>query len=119
MNYSDRSNAACEYDRAFEVRSWCDLIPPLELPPTWKIKVIPPFGGALARFIVVTEFGNVSVYLDAYDQLGCMDNKPYWEIYPGSDEDGNPDRYQMNETKELINGIAKAIDNMKPKGCFK
>jgi len=94
--------------------SWCDLIPPLEFPSTWKIKVIPPFGGALARFIVVTECGNVSVYLDGYDQLGCM-GKPYWEIYPGSDEDGNPDRFQMNETKELIDGIRKTIDKIKPR----
>jgi hypothetical protein len=114
MNYIDKVEAACAYDRAFEARKWCDLIPPLEFPSTWKIKMVPPFGGALARFCVVTEFGKVSVYLDAYDQLGCMDNKPYWEIYPGSNEYGDPDRFQMNETTELIDGIKKSIDKMKP-----
>jgi len=65
--------------------------------------------------VVVSEFREVSVYLDGYDQLGCMDKKPYWEIYPGSGESGDSDRFWMAETTELIAEIQKSIDKMKPK----
>jgi hypothetical protein len=102
-------------EEAYEYRKWRKDIPPLSFPQDWKIRIIPPFGGALIRFIVVSEFGVVSVYLDAYDELGCMNMEPYWEIYPGSDEHGSPDRFQMNDIVELIEGIRKAINLMKPK----
>ena len=114
-SHIDRSRTSCETERLFEWNKWMREIPILEFPTRWKIQIIPPFGGAIIRFRVVTEFGSVSIYLDAYDQLGCMDNKPYWEIYPGSDEDGNPERFWLYETKELLEGIQKSINKMKPK----
>lgn len=114
MHNRDLMSARYAVESGYEFRKWAGVIPALQFLPEWKIKVIPPFGGAIARFIVVSEFGNISVYLDAYDELGCMDHKPYWEIYPGADGQ-DPDRFWMNETEELIAGIKKALDRLKPK----
>jgi len=111
--YLNRIQMQCELESLCEWRKWVREIPALGFPPEWKIRIIPPFLGALIRFVVVTEFGEISVYLDAYDNLGCMGMKPYWEIYPG--ETGDPVRFMMNETVELIEGIKKAIDYLKPK----
>jgi hypothetical protein len=108
-----RIQMQCELEALCEWRKWVKEIPALNFPPEWKIRIIPPFLGAVIRFVVVTEFGEVSVYLDAYDNLGCMGMNPYWEIYPG--KSGDPDRFMLNETTELIEGIKKAVNYLKPK----
>ena len=97
-------------------------IPRLSFPHNWEIKIIPPFGGAMARFIVIVKDQtdsekSVSVYLDMDSALGYYGDKPYWEIYPicvyeGLDEKlfGDVERFAMDDTDGLIKGIAKAID---------
>ena len=109
--YVSRIQMSAEFETAYEWRKWVKVIPALKFPPEWGIRIIPPFQGAIIRFRVVTEFGEISVYLDGYDELGVM-GEPYWEIYPG--ETGDPDRFLMDETTELIEGIKKAINYLKP-----
>jgi hypothetical protein len=113
IRHVSRIQMQCELELICEWHKWAKEIPALNFPPEWKIRIIPPYLGAIIRFVVVTEFGEVSIYLDAYDNLGGMGMLPYWEIYPG--ESGDPDRFMMNETTELIEGIKKAINYQKPK----
>lgn len=93
----------------YEWRKWADQIPYLELPNTYKIKVIPPFGGAIARFIVSNGKKSASVYLDCYDELGYF-GEPYWEIYPCVN--GDTYRCAMDETEELIEEIVKSVEGV-------
>jgi hypothetical protein len=81
-------------------------IPELKFPEGWGIRIIPPFAGAISRFVVNCGEAKVSVYLDFYDALGIV-GEPYWEIYPYEDDTA---RYLLNETDELINGIRQSID---------
>ncbi len=89
---------------------WCDKIPPLKFDSNWEVRVIPPYAGAIARFIVnkAGETHRVSVYLDCYDDLGWK-REPYWEVYPYCD--GDTRRVGMNNTGELIEAIRHALDN--------
>jgi hypothetical protein len=88
---------------AREWRIWTNKIPQLQFPADWKIRIWPPFGGALIRFQVNDK---ISVYLDVKDNLGSL-GMPYWEIYPTVD--GETERFLMNETDELIEGIKRAL----------
>ena len=85
-----------------EWRRWCEEIPELQFPSTWNVRIIPPFGGAIVRFIINDK---ISVYLDCYDALGIM-GKPYWEIYPHCDDTW---RCPMNNTDDLIAHIDEAL----------
>jgi hypothetical protein len=80
-------------------------IPFLRFDPSWEIAVIPPFAGAVSRFLVRKGKAEVSVYLDFDCKLGYMDG-PYWEIHP---LDGDCGRFMLNETDELLAGIAQSI----------
>lgn len=97
----------------YEWSKWQTDVPYLTFREDWKVRVIPPFGGAVVRFLVrrddTPEGEVVSVYLDCYGELGAMD-RPYWEIYPA--EDGDTDRFYMAETDELLAGIAASLDAM-------
>lgn len=77
-------------------------IPFIRFPADWQVQVIPPFGGAMARFRVRLPSGKEkSVYLDFYDRLGYCGH-PYWEVYPYGDDVG---RCSINETDELLQMI--------------
>lgn len=97
-------------DRVMEWDKWRKEIPELSFPSDWKIKIVPPFAGAVVRFTVEKNDHWVSVYLDCYDVLGSM-NKPYWEIYPS--EDGDTSRFDMNDTEGLLKEIAVALESDK------
>lgn len=108
MNIDD-GLARCKVESKEKWMEWGIQIPALEFPPGWKIKITPPFAGAMVRFRVSTAKtkpnADVSVYLDVSDSLGCM-GEPYWEVYPVEDD---TERFLMNETDELIKCIAKAL----------
>lgn len=91
---------------AEEWRKICKDIPSLHFKPEWEVKIIPPFGGAVARFTVHCNKKHVSVYLDWHGRLGCM-NGPYYELYPF---DGDVKRYYLNETEELIKDIDSVLE---------
>ncbi len=88
---------------------WAKEIPYLRFDNDWEVKIIPPFAGALARFIVKKGDKIVSVYFDGYSQLGYMYDKndnpiPYFEIYPSTNE-GGVKRYYIDQADEMINDI--------------
>lgn len=87
-------------------RKWIKEIPALEFKKGWRVKVIPPFSGAIARFQVETKDGGwTSVYLDVFENLGYF-GEPYWEVYP---HDGGVARCAMNDTKKLIKLISQSL----------
>ena len=85
---------------------WIPKIPALKFKSKWRVKVIPPFHGALVRFYVEYKGAWVSVYLDVYDNLGYYCG-PYWEIYPMVHND--IERVDMEDAEGLIDNIKKSI----------
>lgn len=80
-----------------------DKIPFIQFPADWKVAIIPPFAGAVARFRVLLPGGETkSIYLDWHNRLGYCSG-PYWEVYP---VDGDTGRCLVNETEELLRLIA-------------
>lgn len=92
-------------EKTEEWRKIGDGMPYLEIPDGLMIKVIPPFAGAMARFIISNGVDDISVYYDAYENLGYM-GEPYWEAYPIGDDVG---RFLKDETKELMDAIVKEL----------
>lgn len=84
---------------------WRMEVPFINFPSCLEVRVIPPFGGAIVRFVVrhidFPETETRSVYLDCYGRLGAVD-EPYWELYPHY---GDTYRCAMNETNDLIAAI--------------
>lgn len=100
-----------EYDRVMDTRGWGRRIPFLDFPEGWKIKVIPPFGGAVIRFLV-SEDGEswVSIYMDGYENLGYFGGEPYWEVYP---VDGDVGRVELDETDALLEMIGESLEEVR------
>ena len=87
-------------------RGWIDKIPFLQFKEGWKVKVIPPFSGAMARFIVEHNGKSVSVYLDCDNSLGYFSKQvgePYWEVCPSN-------WVAMNDTIGLMAFIEAALN---------
>jgi len=83
-------------------RELVDKIPVLNFKQEWDVKIIPPFSGAIARFMIIKNDKLVaSVYLDWYAQLGCMDS-PYYELYS---YENDVKRYLLDETEQLLKDI--------------
>ena len=95
--------------KEFEWSKWHEEIPYIAFPKHLEVKVIPPFTGAIVRFLVRDkeyQETRVSVYLDCYGILGAV-HEPYWEIYPYEQD---VFRCMMNETEELIKAIEDSIN---------
>ncbi len=94
-------------------RTWAKKMPYLKFDSDWEVAVIPPFAGAIARFVVKKESAYVSIYFDAYSRLGWMwdeeknEPSPYWEIYPAAD--GDVSRYYLGEENQMIDDIRKSL----------
>lgn len=100
-----------QIERVESWRNWADKIPGLRFSPDWFVQVVPPFGGAIARFRVWSVNNPekvVSVYLDAFDRLGSM-GKPYWELWDGSEIE----RFELGEVEDLIKAIGVALESKK------
>lgn len=92
-----------------EKRRWRkrgEEVPKLNFPSEWEVRIIPPFGGADARFQVYYGDASVSVYLDLYNSLGVMD-RAYWEVHP---IDGDTFRCYIEEDQSLMKAIQQSID---------
>ncbi len=102
---------ADKYHTEFDSSNWIKKIPYINFPKSWCIKIIPPFGGAIIRFLVSKspDEKGVSVYLDGYSLLGAWD-EPYWEIYPYKED---VFRCKMNDTDELIKAISTSLRYLK------
>lgn len=94
-----------EIEHKEEWRAWVKKIPAIEFDKGWKVKVIPPYAGAVARFIVEANDKFVSVYLDCFDALGYY-GSPYWEVFPYDDDVG---RCDINDIDELMSMIRHSL----------
>lgn len=104
-----RIMAGVNWETAYDARGWCGKIPFIPFKQGWLIKVIPPFAGAVARFLVSKDGKKyVSVYLDCYSQLGIC-NYPYWELFP---YDGDTFRCDMNEVDRLVEAIEISLNEI-------
>jgi len=109
---SDKIFVACHYHSVFESDKWIKEIPVIKFPRSWSVKIIPPFGGAVVRFLITKSEdakNRVSVYLDCYDMLGFW-GKPYWEVYPSYNNDTF--RCDMLDTKKLIDAISAGLKQL-------
>jgi hypothetical protein len=87
-------------------REAIDIIPALHFPKSWAVKIIPPFAGAMARFLVTHKGAQVSVYADFNEALGCF-GAPHWEIYPGVS--GENERFPIADAETLMREITKSL----------
>lgn len=111
----DSLEARIKLENAEGWRELCDQIPAIQFRPEWRVKVIPPFGGAVARFLVAVGEGEsmreVSVYLDTFSRLGLYgrlsskDPVPYWEMYDGNETQ----RFALEDAAGLQAAIAGAL----------
>lgn len=91
----------------------CASIPHIQFPPEWKVKIIPPFGDAVVRFLVELPSGkDKSVYLDCRSSLGYFGADvdvptPYWEVYPYR---GDTARCHRENVELLLSYIADEGD---------
>jgi hypothetical protein len=106
----EQIKAAIKFQEVFETDKWIKEIPHLNFKEDWNVKIIPPFGGAVSRFLVTKEGkkGYVSIYLDCYSILGGCD-MPYWEVYPYDDD---VFRCPMNDTKALMDAIEHCLNQL-------
>lgn len=81
-------------------------IPALHFEKEWDVRIIPPFGGAVIRFWIWHNNKKVSVYFDAYDELGFV-GEPYFEYYDGEE----CYRYLMNESEAMMEDIKKFLNS--------
>lgn len=109
MDTFNRYKIASQVDKTFKYIEWAQEIPAFEIPQGYKIKVIPPFRGALVRFLVIDSLTEkeISIYLDGYNLLGYY-NGAYWELYPNMAEDVS--RYPINSIDKVI---AEAVECLK------
>lgn len=104
MQAADYNKLTERYD-VEKAENWRELIPTIpyiKFPANWEVKIIPPFGGAVVRFLVkLPDEQPKSVYLDCFGRLGYMDH-PYWEVYPYK---GDVGRCDIHDTKKLLQMI--------------
>jgi hypothetical protein len=86
-------------------------IPNLKFNKEWEIKIIPPFGGALVRFMAYCNKKSASIHLDINDSLGYM-GFPYWEVYACNDDEVF--RCPMEDADQLISHIETALAAIPP-----
>ena len=88
-----------------ESQKWFDeveLIPYIQFPTEWKVRIIPPFRDAVVRFQVKLPCGtDKSVYLDTRDSLGYW-GCPYWEVYPYQGDVGRCNREDVVTLLDMI-----------------
>lgn len=105
--------------RRYEVEQaqrWQDEVarlPWIQFPSDWKVKVIPPYGDAVVRFLVTLPDGKEkSVYHDSRASLGLYFGDgdeliPYWEVYPVNGDIG---RCGTDEVELLLEMIAEGSE---------
>lgn len=106
------SKIISDYERVQESRKWAKEIPIFHFEKEWDVQIIPPFSGAVIRFCINHNDKHVSVYFDAYSELGYMydeDNNPipYFEYYDGED----CYRYLINESEAMMEDIKKFLNS--------
>lgn len=106
------SKIISEYHKVQESNKWMKEIPVLHFEKEWDVRIIPPFGGAVIRFWIWHNGKHVSVYFDAYSELGYVYDEnnnpiPYFEYYDGED----CYRYYMNESEKMMEDIKNFLNS--------
>lgn len=88
-------------------------IPALHFKEEWEVKIITPFGGAVARFLIDKDGEEFcSVYLDWYSALGGMGFLktpiPYWEVFVFTEE--SPMRFSLENVEDMMEYIDTAYN---------
>lgn len=90
-------------------------MPKLRFPADWDVTIIPPFGGAMVRFVVDLPCGaHKSIYADFHRALGYYGHPddesptPYWEVYPVQ---GDVGRCDIDDVAELMRMIAATTES--------
>jgi hypothetical protein len=104
-DYIKKSNLFAEYDHSQETRKWCKELPKFHFKKEWNVKIIPPFGGAIIRFMIDYKGKHVSVYFDVYERLG-LEPVPYFEYFDGE----NVHRYLLEESEEMMKDIEMFLE---------
>lgn len=91
-------------DREFEYNKWINLMPEIKFPEGWSFIPLPPYKGAICRFIVIAEGIEFSVYLDCYGLLGYHEGDPYWEVFSIDEGFFRCDMQQPEKIIEAIQG---------------
>jgi hypothetical protein len=103
----DRHMLSARMAVAFEWDKWVRDLPFLEFPSHWRVKIVPPYFGAIIRFYVDDKRGGcVSVYLDGCNHLGYGPH-PYWEAYA---IDGGAKRFLVGEVEVLFSAINEELE---------
>jgi hypothetical protein len=95
-----------ELETSDEWRRWAETTPFIQFPPEWQVRIVPPYGGAIARFYVRYGDNQASVYLDCYNRLGYF-GAPYWEVYP---IDNDTARVPMEDVPGLLELIRQSLE---------
>lgn len=104
-DYMKRCDVKSLYDETFETREWAGNIPSLRFKEEWEVQIIPPFGGALIRFLVSANDKFLSVYLDGYNMLGGVRGEIYWEVFDGEDIE----RFKIGESEQMMARIEEKL----------
>jgi len=99
-----------ETDRRFE--EWVSKMPSFNFDKEWNVRILPPFTNAIIRFHIAHNDKFVSVYFDAYSELGYMFDEnhnpiPYFEFYDG----GETYRYTLENSEEMMNDIRNYLNS--------
>ena len=112
LNNFTLEDKRCEVEAREGWREWCNKMPKLHFDPAWSVRILPPYGGAMARFDIEYNGNYVDVYFDVYSRLGWMVNDdgpiPYFELYPW---EGDCKRYYMDEVDEMMDDIRTVLCN--------
>lgn len=88
-----------------------DKVKGLRFDPSWEVFVVPPFGGAMARFVVRKGEKTVSVYCDWFSELGRYgSHDPYWEVCPYKDDVA---RFDIFDVDGMMKAVREVIEDGK------
>ena len=115
MNLQENVNKSLmlsKVEQMHDFRGWARKLPAFHFDKEWDVTIIPPFTGAIIRFVIDYNGKHVSVYFDAYSELGWMYDKdeqpiPYFEYYDGEDAH----RYYLDESEQMMNDIRNFLNN--------
>lgn len=106
MNDSKEDSHLAKYGRDAYYRRWVSQIPYIPFDPKWDVRAVPPWGGALVRYLIAFRGAKVSVFLDGDNSLGCGPEPAYWEVYPFQ---GDVFRCCIDETEVLASAIKESL----------
>lgn len=108
----ERLQIVSKVDTMYEYKNWSQKLPAFHFDKEWDVKIIPPFQGAIIRFWISYNGKFVSVYFDAYSELGWMYDEnenpiPYFEYFDGEDIH----RYFLEQSEQMMEDIRKFLNS--------